>query len=157
MAIVYHIRIILSSPHKASRFFGEKENPWQIQTNSLPELQPHPLIGYFSRALTINDTGVILPEQLAIKVQEVTFMKLEFITPQEAETIKRKMPKSRTMIEYEDYLKQLPDGQVGKLAVDKKDSIKANTAKARLIRASKNLKLNVQTKRVGNTVLFWRE
>ena len=84
-------------------------------------------------------------------------MKLEFITPQEAETIKRKMPKSKVMEEYEGYLKQLPDGQVGKLVVDNKDSIKPNTAKARLIRASKNLKLNIQTKRVANTILFWTE
>jgi len=84
-------------------------------------------------------------------------VKLEFITPQEAETIKRKMPKSKTMIEYEDYLKQLPERQVGKLVVDKKDTIKPNTAKARLIRASKNLKLNVKTKRVESTILFWRE
>lgn len=84
-------------------------------------------------------------------------MKLEFITPQEAETIKRKMPKSKTMEEYESYLKQLPDSQVGKLVVDSKDRIKPNTAKARLIRASKNLKLDIQTKRVANTILFWRE
>ena len=84
-------------------------------------------------------------------------MKLEFITPQEAETIRRRMPKSRIMMEYEDYLRQLPEGRVGKFVVDRKDSIKPNTVKARLIRASKNLKLNVKTKRVGNTVLFWRE
>lgn len=84
-------------------------------------------------------------------------MKLEFITPQEAETIRRKMPKSKTMEEYEGYLKQLPDGQVGKLDVDIKDSIKPNTAKARLTRASKNLKLDIETKRVANTVLFWIE
>jgi len=83
-------------------------------------------------------------------------MKLEFITPQEAETIRRKMPKSKAMEEYEGYLKQLPERQVGKLVVDKKDGIKPNTAKGRLIRAGKNLRLNVQTKRVGNTVLFWR-
>jgi len=84
-------------------------------------------------------------------------MKLEFITPQEAETIKRKMPKSKTMEEYESYLKQFPDGQVGKIVVDSKDKIKPNTAKARLIRASKNLKLDIQTKRVANTILFWTE
>lgn len=82
-------------------------------------------------------------------------MKLEFITPQEAETIKRKMPKSKTMEEYEGYLMHLPDGQVGKLVVDSKDSIRPNTAKARLTRASKNLKLDIETKRVANTILFW--
>lgn len=84
-------------------------------------------------------------------------MKLEFITPQEAETIKRKMPKSKTMEEYEGYLKQLPDGQVGKIEVAQKDGIKPQTVRSRLIRASKNVELNIQTKRVANTVLFWRD
>jgi hypothetical protein len=84
-------------------------------------------------------------------------MKLEFITQQEAETIKRKMPKSKTMEEYEGYLKQLPDGQVGKIEVDKKDAVKPQTIRNRLTRASKNLELSIQTKRVGNTVLFWKE
>ena len=83
-------------------------------------------------------------------------MKLEFVTPQEAETIKRKMPKSRTMEEYEGYLKQLPDGQVGKFEVTQKDGIKPQTVRSRLVRASKNLELNIQTKRVANTVLFWK-
>jgi len=83
-------------------------------------------------------------------------MKVEFITPQEAETIKRKMPKSRTMEEYEGYLMQLPDGQVGKIVIDGKDSIKPQTVRARLNRASRNVELNIETRRVGNTVLFWR-
>jgi hypothetical protein len=82
-------------------------------------------------------------------------MKLEFITPQEAETIKRKMPKSKTMEEYEGYLKQLPDGQVGKIEVTPKDGIKPQTVRSRLNRASKSLNMDVETKRVGNTVLFW--
>jgi hypothetical protein len=84
-------------------------------------------------------------------------MKLDFITKEEAETIRRKMPKSKTMLEYEDYLKQLPDNQVGKIIVDKKDSIKPQTVRSRLIRASKNLKLDIQTRRIANTILFWKE
>ncbi|MFC1902650.1 hypothetical protein ACFLX4_01085 [Chloroflexota bacterium] len=83
-------------------------------------------------------------------------MRIEFITKEQAESIRRTMPKSRTMEEYEGYLKQLPDGQVGKLVVDGKDSIKPQTVRSRLVRASKNLELTIQTKRVGNTVLFWR-
>jgi len=67
------------------------------------------------------------------------------------------MPKSKTMEEYEGYLKQLPDGQVGKIEVAQKDNVKPQTVRARLNRASKNLGLNIQTKRVGNTILFWRE
>lgn len=83
-------------------------------------------------------------------------MKLEFITQQEAESIKRKMPKSKTMEEYEGYLKQLPEGQVGKIEVTQKDGVKPQTVRSRLVRASKNLELNIETKRIANTVLFWR-
>ncbi len=83
-------------------------------------------------------------------------MKLEFITPQEAESIRRKMPKSEVMEEYEGYLMKLPEGQVGKLVVDKKDHIKMNTLKTGLKRASENLKMNIKVKRVGHTILFWR-
>lgn len=84
-------------------------------------------------------------------------MKVEFITQEEAENIKRIMPKSKTILEYEDYIKQLPKNQVGKIVLDNKDSIKPQTVRNRLNRASKNLELNMQTKRVGNTVLFWCE
>ena len=83
-------------------------------------------------------------------------MKVEFVTKEEAESIKRHMPKSKVMLEYEDYLKQLPDGQVGKIEVAQKDVIKPQTVRSRLNRASKNLELNIQTKRVANTVLFWK-
>ena len=84
-------------------------------------------------------------------------MKLDFITKEEAETIRRKMPKSKTMEEYEGYLKQLQNGQVGKFVVAQKDNIKPQTVRSRLNRASKNLKLDIETRRVANTVLFWRE
>lgn len=82
-------------------------------------------------------------------------MKVEFITQEEADKIKRTMPKSKVMLEYEDYLKQLPEGQVGKIEVTPKDGVKPQTVRNRLNRASKNLELDIQTKRVGNTVLFW--
>ena len=55
-----------------------------------------------------------------------------------------------------DYLNQLPDGQVGKLVVDGKDAIKPQTVRSRLNRAGKSLNIDVETRRVGNTVLFWR-
>lgn len=83
-------------------------------------------------------------------------MKLDFITPQEAESIRRKMPKSKVMEEYEGYLKQLPDGQVGKIVVTQKDNVKPQTVRSRLNRASKNLELDIEAKRVANTVLFWK-
>jgi len=84
-------------------------------------------------------------------------MKVEFITTQEAEGIKRIMPKSKTMEEYEGFWQQLPAGQVGKMVVSQKDGIKPQTIRSRLNRAGEGLQLKAKTKRVGNTVLFWKE
>jgi hypothetical protein len=84
-------------------------------------------------------------------------MKNEYITFEQADKLKRKMPKSEAAKEFESYIKELPQEQVGQITVDKKDSIKANTAKARLIRASKALGIELQTKRVGNIVQYWRK
>lgn len=84
-------------------------------------------------------------------------MKLEIITKEEAEKIRRTMPKSKTMEEYEGYLKQLPEGQVGKIEVTQKDGIKPQTVRNRLNRAGKSLNIDIETRRVGNTVLFWKE
>jgi hypothetical protein len=84
-------------------------------------------------------------------------MKLDFISKEEAETIRRKMPKSKIQEEYEGYLKQLPDGQVGKIVIDKKDTVKAQTIRNRIAKASLSLNLDIQTKRIANTILFWKE
>jgi hypothetical protein len=61
-------------------------------------------------------------------------MKAEFITVKKAGSIKRTMPKSKTMEEYEGYLKQLLDGKVDKFEVSPKDGIKPQTVRGRLIR-----------------------
>jgi len=84
-------------------------------------------------------------------------MKNEYITFEQADKLKRQMPKSEVAKEFESYIKELPQGQVGQITVDKKDSIKANTAKARLIRASKAIGIELQTKRVGNVIQYWRK
>jgi hypothetical protein len=104
-------------------------------------------------ALTEFATYASLPRHFR---QEV-IMKLEFITQEEAESIKRKMPKSKVMEEYEDYIKQLPENRVGRIEVTQKDGVKPQTVRARLNRASKNLEMDIQTRRVANTVLFWCE
>ena len=82
-------------------------------------------------------------------------MKLEYVTKEEADKIRRTMPKSKTMEEYEVYLKQLPDGQVGKIEVTLKDGVKPQTVRSRLNRAGMSLNIDVETRRVGNIVLFW--
>jgi len=83
-------------------------------------------------------------------------MNIEFITQQEADGIKRKMPKSKIILEYEGYLKQLTDGQVGKIETTQKDDVKPYTIRNRLIKASRNLEMNIEVKRVNNVILFWR-
>ena len=82
-------------------------------------------------------------------------MKVEYISTKEAEKIRRQMPKTKTMEEYETYWKQLPQGHVGKMVVDQKDGVRPQTIKSRLTRAGRNLNLDAQIKRVQNTVLFW--
>ena len=84
-------------------------------------------------------------------------MKLEFITPEQAKNYRRKMPKSKVMTEYEGYLKKLPEGQVGKIEIDKVDYINPTTVKVRLIRAGRNLGMNIKVRRVENVLLFWKE
>ncbi|MFC1912112.1 hypothetical protein ACFLXG_03040 [Chloroflexota bacterium] len=84
-------------------------------------------------------------------------MKVEYVTKEEAESIKRHMPKSKVMLEYEDYLKQLPEGQVGKIEVAQKDGIKPQTVRSRLNRAGKSLNIDTETRRIANIVLFWQK
>jgi len=84
-------------------------------------------------------------------------MKLEFITPEQAKNYKRKMPKSKVMTEYEGYLQKLPEGQVGKIEIDKVDYINPTTVKVRLVRAGRNLGMNIKVRRAENVVLFWKE
>ncbi len=61
------------------------------------------------------------------------------------------------MEEYEGYLLQIPENQIGKIELTSKDNAKPQTVRARLNRAGKSLKLDIETKRVGNVVLFWNE
>ncbi len=84
-------------------------------------------------------------------------MKLDFITPEQAQSYKRKMPKSKVMQEYEGYLQQLPEGQIGKLEIDKKDYTNPTTVKVRLIRAGRSLGMDIKTRRIEKVILFWKE
>jgi len=84
-------------------------------------------------------------------------MKVEYVSQKDAESIKRMMPLTKTMEEYIGYLKQLPDNQVGKIVVAPKDAVKPQTVRSRLMRAGKSVGVGIQSKRVGNTVLFWRK
>ena len=84
-------------------------------------------------------------------------MKLEYLPISQLDMFKRKMPKSKVMEEYEGYIKDLQDGQLGRILVTKKDDVKPATVKTRLVRAAKSLNISIKIKRVGNEVIFWRE
>ena len=82
-------------------------------------------------------------------------MKVEYVSLSEAQSIKRKV-QNKVVAEYVTYLEKLPEGQAGKIIAGKDE--KANTIRNRLVRAKKSLGVNdIAIKRVGDTVLFWRE
>ena len=82
-------------------------------------------------------------------------MKIDFITQEQADNIKRRMPKTKVMLESENYLKQLTDGKVGKIEIAK-DDVKPYTVRNRLVKASKNLEMRIEIKRINNVILFWK-
>ena len=80
---------------------------------------------------------------------------VEYLTPEEADQFKRHMPKSAVLKEYEQYLRDLPDGKVGHVVAKGE---KPQTIKNRVVRAGKSLNItDLRIRRVGDNILFWRE
>jgi hypothetical protein len=85
-------------------------------------------------------------------------MKYSTLPKEELNKFKKRMPESETTLQFKKYIQELPENEIGHFVLDKKDSVKANTIKARLRRASQSLGITVQVKRYGdNEVVFWRE
>jgi hypothetical protein len=59
------------------------------------------------------------------------------------------------MNEYVDYIKQLPQGQAGKLRVLEQEN--PLTIRRRLVTAAKTLQISLIIKRSGNDLYFWQE
>ncbi len=81
---------------------------------------------------------------------------MQYISSEASEQFKRSMPKSKVMEEYEKYLRDLPKGKVGQLAVTRSE--KPQTIKNRVVRAARSLNMtDLKVKRVGDNILVWRE
>ncbi|MFC1955185.1 hypothetical protein ACFLWZ_01385 [Chloroflexota bacterium] len=82
---------------------------------------------------------------------------IDYISVDEAKSLKRSMKKSPIVEEYESLLVNLPEGKAGKIDA-KKEKEKPQTIKNRLIRVGKSLTMtDLNVKRVGDIVSFWRE
>ena len=82
-------------------------------------------------------------------------MKYTTLPKEELSKFKKRMPESEVMAEYKKYIEDLPDDKIGHFAVDDKDSVKPNTIKARLRKASDKLKVDIQVERHGNEIIFY--
>lgn len=75
----------------------------------------------------------------------------------EKDKFKKRMPKSAVMQEYENYVKELPENEMGHFQLNKEDKTEANAIKARLLRASSSLGIKVKViKRGDKEVVFWK-
>lgn len=84
-------------------------------------------------------------------------VKIEYIPIEEAKAFRRSKKKSPVVEEYESLLLNLPEGQAGMLDA-KKEKEKPLTIRNRLIRVGKSLSVaDLQVKRTGDIVSFWRE
>jgi hypothetical protein len=82
---------------------------------------------------------------------------VDYIPIEEAKSLKRIMKESPVVQEYESLLLNLPERQAGKIDA-KKEKGKAQTMKNRLLRVGKNLNMtDLNVKRIGDIVSFWRE
>jgi hypothetical protein len=81
----------------------------------------------------------------------------EFTTASVQEAQLRTIPgRQGTFInEYADYIRQLPQGQAGKLSVGEEE--KHTAIRRRLATTAKAMNINLIIKRSGNDLYFWRE
>jgi len=82
---------------------------------------------------------------------------IEYTTIEEAKALRRSKKKSPIIEEYESLLLNLPEGKAGKIDASKAKE-KPLTIRNRLIRVGKSLNMtDLQVKRAGDIVTFWRE
>jgi len=86
--------------------------------------------------------GPTMPEFMTVSVQEAKF---------------RTIPgrQGKFINEYADYIRQLPQGQAGKLSVGEEE--KHTAIRRRLATTAKAMNINLIIKRSGNDLYFWRE
>jgi len=84
-------------------------------------------------------------------------VKIDYVPIEEAKALRRSKKKSPVVEEYESLLLNLPAGKAGMIDA-KKEKEKPLTIRNRLIRVGKSLNMtDLQVKRAGDIVSFWRE
>ena len=84
-------------------------------------------------------------------------VQVDYTTIDEARSLRRRMAKRPIVQEYESLLLNLPEGKAGQVDA-RKEGEKAQTIKNRLVRVGKGLNVtDLQVRRVGDIVSFWRE
>jgi len=84
-------------------------------------------------------------------------VKVKNISIEEAKSMKRTVKPSAIVQEYTKILQELPQGEAGEID-SKTEKEKPASIKNRILRIKKSLNMNdLQVKRVGDKVLFWKE
>ena len=82
---------------------------------------------------------------------------IEYTSIEEAKALRRSKKKSPVVEEYEAFLLNLPEGKAGMID-GQKEKEKPLTIRNRLIRVGKSLNMDdLNVKRAGDVVTFWRE
>ena len=84
-------------------------------------------------------------------------VKIDYVPIEEAKALRRSKKKSAVIEEYESLLLNLPTGKAGMID-SKKEKEKSLTIRNRLLRVGKTLNMDdLNVKRAGDIVTFWRE
>lgn len=67
----------------------------------------------------------------------------------------KKMPESKVLTEYKEKISELGDDELGHFTLSKSD-VRPGTIKMRLLRAAKSLGVEIEVKRFGDEVVFYK-
>jgi len=82
-------------------------------------------------------------------------MKYDTLPKSALDKFHKKMPESKVLTEYKQRISELGDDEVGHFTLSKGD-VKPGTVKMRLLRAAKLLGVEIEVKRFGDEVVFYR-
>ncbi len=82
-------------------------------------------------------------------------MKYDTLPKSELKRFRKVMPESKVLAEYKQRISELKEDEIGHFTLDKGD-VKPGTVKMRLLRAAKSLGVEIEVKRFGDEIVFYR-
>ena len=82
-------------------------------------------------------------------------MKYDKLPKSDLAKFHRVMPESKVLTDYKQKISELSDDELGRFVLDKGE-VKAGTVKMRLLRAAKSLGVEIEVKRFGDEVVFYK-